>query len=210
MSPDAAGAIVRVPGRVLRVAVLSDTHGHLDERIQDLATTCDLAIHGGDIGNAAVLARLQPRLGCVVAVFGNNDTSRQWPETDHDLLRALPEWVAIELQGGRLVVIHGHQGAARHRHARLRARFPDARMVVYGHSHRLVLDMDSMPWVINPGAAGRTRTYGGPSCLVLTASETDWHIDVHRFAFVAASRRSNRDPTERQRSEGPEKSTLTG
>jgi uncharacterized protein len=210
MSSDAAGAIARVPGRILRVAVLSDTHGHLDERIQDLVTTCDLAIHGGDIGSANVLARLQPRLGRVVAVFGNNDTSRQWPETDHDLLRELPEWVEIELQGGRLVVIHGHQGAARNRHARLRARFPDARMIVYGHSHRLVLDMDRTPWVINPGAAGRTRTHGGPSCLVLTASETAWHIEVHRFAFLSASRPNNRDPTDPQQREGPEKSTPVG
>jgi hypothetical protein len=44
--------------------------------------------------------------------------------------------------------------------------------------------MDTVPWVLNPGAAGRTRTYGGPSCLLLIAGETDWKVEVHRFAFL--------------------------
>lgn len=197
MDSGAAGAIARIPGRSLRVAILSDTHGDLDAGVEHLVTTCDLAIHGGDIGNADILARMQPGLGRVFAVFGNNDVSRQWPERDHDLLRQLPEWVKIALPGGCLIVIHGHQGPARDRHARLRARFPSARAIVYGHSHRLVLDMDTAPWVLNPGAAGRTRTYGGPSCLLLTADETEWHVEVHRFAFLA-TRRSKAPPPNRQ------------
>jgi putative phosphoesterase len=194
MGAGAAGAIARIPGRSLRLAILSDTHGDLDARIEHLVTTCDLAIHGGDIGNADILARMQPGLGRVFAVFGNNDVSRQWPERDHDLLRQLPEWVEIALPGGCLVAIHGHQGPARDRHARLRARFPSARAIVYGHSHRLVLDMDTAPWVLNPGAAGRTRTYGGPSCLLLTAGETEWQVEVHRFAFLATRRSKAPDP----------------
>jgi uncharacterized protein len=188
MSAGAPGQIARLPGRILRVALLSDTHGNLDARIEDLVTTCDLAIHGGDIGNAAVLARLRPGLGRVFAVFGNNDVARQWPESDQDLLRELPNRIDLDLPGGHLVVIHGHQVAARDRHARLRGRFPEARAIVYGHSHRLVLDMDTLPWVLNPGAAGRARTYGGPSCLVLTAGQADWQVEVHRFALASAHR----------------------
>jgi putative phosphoesterase len=172
------------------VAILSDTHGTLDARIQDLVTRCDLAVHGGDIGNADILARLQPRLGRVFAVLGNNDNLRLWPAHDQALLSRLPEVVEIALPGGCLVVIHGHQTAARDRHARLRSRFPDARAVAYGHSHRLVLDTDTSPWILNPGAAGRTRTYGGPSFLVLTASEAEWRVEVRRFPFASALRRS--------------------
>ncbi|MCG6897192.1 MAG: metallophosphatase family protein [Thiocapsa sp.] len=175
---------------VRRVAILSDTHGHLDPRVEGLVTACDLVVHGGDIGNAAVLARLQPRLGRVLAVLGNNDVPRKWPEPDRALLRQLPECIEVDLPGGRLVVIHGHQGSARDRHARLRARFPGSRVVVYGHSHRLALDLDALPWVLNPGAAGRTRTYGGPSCLVLTTGEGDWRVAAHRFAFLASTQLS--------------------
>ena len=39
-----------------------------------------------------------------------------------------------------------------------------------------------IPWVINPGAGGKTRTRGGPSCLILRCSETDWDVTEHRFS----------------------------
>lgn len=168
-----------------RVAILSDTHGTLDDRIADLVTTCDLAIHGGDIGEAGVLAQLQPRWGRVLAVRGNNDVAETWPERDRELLDEIPDWLAVDLPGGRLMVTHGHQGPARDRHARLRRRFASARAIVYGHSHRLVLDRDALPWVLNPGAAGRARTYGGPSCLILTARQTDWDVQIHRFTLTS-------------------------
>lgn len=164
-----------------RIAILSDTHGVLDARIERLSHSCDLAIHGGDVGNADVLARLQPLLGRVYAVRGNNDVAGKWPERDQDLLGHLPEWIELDLPGGTLALIHGHQSGAKGRHARLRRRFPHARAIVYGHSHRLVVDCDTSPWILNPGAAGRTRTYGGSSCLVLTARESDWMVEVHRF-----------------------------
>lgn len=172
----------------VRVAILSDTHGALDPRIQEIVTSCDLAIHGGDIGRASILAQLQPRFGRVMAVFGNNDVARKWPEEDRRLLVHLPEWLDQALPGGRLAVIHGHQVAARERHRLLRGRFPQARAIVYGHSHRLALDLDELPWVINPGAAGRSRTHGGPSCMVLTATADEWLIETHRFTLSSLER----------------------
>lgn len=171
-----------------RVVILSDTHGELDRQIADMVTECDLAVHGGDIGGVAVLARLLPRSGRVYAVRGNNDVPRAWSVDERPYLAHLPDVVSVELCGGVLVVIHGHQFPAASRHAQLRARFPQARAIVYGHSHHLVVDTDESPWVLNPGAAGRVRTYGGPSCLVLSATETNWSLAVHRFAPSRAGR----------------------
>jgi putative phosphoesterase len=185
---------------VIRVAILADTHGALDERVEDLVADCDLAVHGGDIGNASVLARLRPRSGRVLAVTGNNDLPRKWPEEDRHLLSELPEQQELALPGGTLVVIHGHQMPARDRHERLRCRFPGARAVVYGHSHRLVADRARMPWVLNPGAAGRARTFGGPSCMILTVSDGGWTLRVVHFEPV--SRRRNR-PEIRARGASP-------
>jgi putative phosphoesterase len=165
----------------LRVAILSDTHGALDARIQELVSQCDLAVHGGDIGHATILAQLQPRLGRVLAVFGNNDVTRKWPEEDRQLLVHLPEWLDQPLPGGHLVVIHGHQTNARDRHSLLRGRFPSARAIVYGHSHRLTMDVDARPWILNPGAAGRSRTHGGPSCMILTATPLEWQVETYRY-----------------------------
>jgi hypothetical protein len=167
--------------RGVTVALLSDTHGSLDPRVAELAAGCDHAVHGGDVGAAAVLDALQPR-GHLLAVSGNNDLPAKWPQDDLQVLAELPEEASLELPGGTLVVIHGHRaGAAARRHAWLRRHYPQARAVVYGHSHRLVCDLEAEPWVLNPGAAGRVRTYGGPSCLVLTATPARWDLAVHRF-----------------------------
>ncbi|WP_295880245.1 metallophosphoesterase family protein [uncultured Thiohalocapsa sp.] len=173
---------------MVRVAILSDTHGVLDPRVADVVADCDLAVHGGDIGCAGVLAALTPRGGRVAAVRGNNDVPHKWPAADQHLLDALTLEVTEDLPGGRLVVVHGHRTPARDRHAKLRRRYPDARAIVYGHSHRLVADRDAEPWVLNPGAAGRERTFGGPSCMVLSAGHGEWSLDVHRFPLAGAAR----------------------
>jgi putative phosphoesterase len=174
---------------MIRVAILADTHGQLDPRIDELVRGCDIAVHGGDIGNARVLARLQPMSGRVYAVRGNNDVPRKWPEHERELLAQLPEQTTVSLPGGSLVLVHGHKTAAAGRHLRLRRQHPSARAIVYGHSHQLVTDCDATPWVLNPGAAGRARTYGGPSCLILQATTTDWQIERYRFES-AGTRRS--------------------
>lgn len=164
----------------MRIALLGDTHGHLDARIADLVRGCDTVVHTGDIGCKAVLDALAPRQRLVV-VRGNNDDKRHWPAEEHACLTSLAEWEILSLPGGELAVIHGHQWPAKNRVQRLRREFPKARAVVFGHSHRLLLDKQARPWVLNPGAAGRTRTYGGPSCLILAAAENRWTVDAHRF-----------------------------
>jgi len=177
---------------MIRVALLADTHGQLDPRIDALVRGCDVAVHGGDIGNAGILARLQPLSGRVYAVRGNNDVPRKWPEHERRLLDDLPLQTTVQLPGGSLVIVHGHRTAAAGRHLRLRRQYPLARAIVYGHSHRLIADCDATPWVLNPGAAGRARTFGGPSCLILKATVTDWQVDSHRFE-LAGRRRSTAD-----------------
>jgi putative phosphoesterase len=170
---------------VARIAVLSDTHGALDPRVLAVIATCDHAVHGGDVGDADVLDAIADRLKRGVrglhAVRGNNDVPAKWPEAHRHRLPELAEHLEIDLPGGRLAVIHGHQTQARGRHDRLRRLFPHARAIVYGHSHRLAIDQLADPWVINPGAAGLSRTFGGPSCLVLTATRIAWHVESHHF-----------------------------
>jgi putative phosphoesterase len=166
---------------VIRVAILADTHGSLDARVEALVADCDLAVHGGDIGNANVLECLRPRQGRVIAVIGNNDVPRKWPPEQKHFLENLPEQEDLELPGGTLAIIHGHQIASRNRHERLRRRYPHARAIVYGHSHRLIADRDREPWVLNPGAAGRARTFSGSSCVVLDAAEHHWAFRIERF-----------------------------
>lgn len=163
----------------MRVLILSDTHGRVDARIAALARDCDAVVHSGDVGSAAVLDALGDR---VTAVGGNNDVAAKWPATEQPRLAALPAEAALDLPGGRLVVVHGDHWPSRERHAALRRAFAGARGVVYGHSHRLAIDTQALPWILNPGAAGRARTFGGPSCLLLEAMPHEWKVVARRYA----------------------------
>lgn len=163
------------------IALVADTHGHLDDRVSAVARSCALVIHAGDVGCASVLDELGGNGARVVAVAGNNDTPSHWPDSDHATLATLPPQATLDVAGGRLVVVHGHEWPARVRHARLRARHEQAGAIVLGHSHRRAIDRDDVPWILNPGAAGRSRAYGGPGCLVLTTVGGDWRITEHAF-----------------------------
>lgn len=173
----------------LTVAIVSDTHGYLDARVAEVVSTCDVAVHAGDIGDSEVLDAMRPRSGRIYAVLGNNDTVTKWPAGDRRELDAVPEQQTLSLPGGSLVVEHGHRiWDARHYHSRLRRRHPAARAIVYGHTHRRVCDTDIVPWVLNPGASGRVRTFGGPSCLVLEISDDRWRVQQHCFTQLSPTR----------------------
>lgn len=164
------------------VAIISDTHTVLDPRIAEAISRADIAIHAGDIGDASVLSAMRPKTGRVIAVSGNNDHPLFWPVDQTEVLESMPEVARFELPGGSVAIEHGHRhGSKSPHHQSLREAYPDAKLVVYGHTHHQVIDDVSIPWVVNPGAAGATRTHGGPCYLLLTASEHDWQIESFQF-----------------------------
>ncbi len=165
--------------------LLSDTHGVLDERIAALIASSDVVVHGGDIGSQRVLDTLAERAARVISVSGNNDTAGRWSGGERER-QALATEARLPLPGGELVAVHGDAFAARHRHDRLRERYQRARAIFYGHSHRAVIDDAQLPWVLNAGAAGRQRTYGGPSCLKLDAGPGRWSVELIRFPSLRA------------------------
>ena len=169
----AVGARSAVSGDAVRVGLLSDTHGWLDPRVAAALAGADCIVHAGDVLDEAVLAELGALAGAVVAVRGNNDR--------RGALGALRETERLPLPGGDLVVTHGDRFGGRPDHAELRAAWPAARAVVYGHTHRLACDRAQLPWLLNPGAAGRERTGGGPSCLLLRADAGGWSVETRRF-----------------------------
>lgn len=166
----------------VKLIVLSDTHGLVDPRVLAAVKGADLVVHGGDVGGARVLEELAASGARVLAVHGNNDVSAKWPAGEERVLSSLPRVWRVELPGGTLVVEHGHQaGGLKGRHARLRKRYAGARAVVVGHSHLLNIDDESLPWVLNPGAAGYERTHGGPSFIALSATKRRWRAVPRRF-----------------------------
>ena len=162
------------------VGILSDSHGYLDPRIAQTVNQCDYIVHAGDIFNAQVLEQLKPGKK-LVAVAGNNDHTSFWKKDEAHIVRTLPPRASLELPGGLLVVEHGHRLGNHPDHQQLRSDYSAARLIVYGHTHHRANDQAAEPWVVNPGASGRTRTHGGPSCMVLHASLYEWKIDTVAF-----------------------------
>ena len=103
----------------------------------------DLILHAGDVCTAAVLDELA-QYAPVNAVQGNNDGPdvASW---------GAPETVQLTLEGVRVAMIHD-SGAATGRLRRLRSRFPEADLVVFGHSHIPLDDADDSLRIFNPGS----------------------------------------------------------
>lgn len=166
----------------LKVGIVSDTHGHIDNRVVEYITNCNLLIHAGDICHGRVLNQMRDLCNRVVVVTGNNDKPLVWPEEQHALLGSLPEVAEIVLPGGEIRIEHGHHhGMTKPCLNSLRKSHPQARAIVYGHTHELMWDWQRQPWIINPGAAGRTGTNGGPSCAILHTSQNEWQVELKRF-----------------------------
>lgn len=180
---DFRGTSLAAPAAGLRLALISDTHGFIDPRVVEVVEACDAVVHAGDIGDHTVLRLLRSRCAHVLAVRGNNDTPEKWSVTRRSSLSRVPRAIQISLPGGTLVVVHGDRlSPASARHAHLRRLYPHARAVLYGHTHRLRLDRRAVPWVLNAGAAGRARTFGGPSCILLDVNARVWRARKLRFA----------------------------
>ena len=173
---------IKLSDNVKKIGILSDTHAYLDERIKETLQDCDVILHAGDIMANEILEQLANLSAQVICVAGNNDVETVWPKKHKDIVNAIPEHVELEINQQKLAMIHGHQyGMAQPDHEKLRQAFEDARVIIYGHTHKQVIDNSQTPWVINPGAAGKIRTQGGPACLVLNIEEQNWQIQTIKF-----------------------------
>ena len=168
----------------LTIGILSDTHGELHPEISALIKQCDIALHAGDIMGGNCIRGLQPKLGKVYAVKGNNDAASTWKEEDYDLLDTIPDQVELNLPGGTLMMEHSHRfwdKDGKLIHSALGQEYADAQLVVYGHTHIITVDDSQMPMLVNPGAAGEVRNHKGPSCLKLEVSADKWEIQAYQF-----------------------------
>jgi hypothetical protein len=148
-----------------RVGLVSDTHGWLRPELFRALEGVDRVIHAGDVEDPAHLVDLET-IAPVTAVAGNVDGA--------DVRSMAPEQAELEVAGVRVAVIHGHQVHPDYR--RLVARFPDARVIVHGHTHvpRCLSVGDVL--IVNPGAAGRSQKGHAPSLAILEISGGDARV----------------------------------
>jgi putative phosphoesterase len=145
----------------MRIGILSDTHGVLRPEVFDVFSRVDHILHAGDVGPQDLLTELQA-LAPLTAVYGNTD--------GFDLRGMLPRTAELELDGFRFVVTHGDQFGSPTPEAMHRAH-PEADVLVYGHTHRPVLEtVDMVVTVMNPGSAGPER-FGLPATVGIMETE---------------------------------------
>ena len=128
--------------------MLSDTHAPRRWRgcpapVAEHLRGADLILHAGDVCTADVLAELAA-FAPVRAVLGNNDGPdvAAW---------GAPETASFELDGLPVAMVHD-AGPAAGRAARMRRRFPEARLVVFGHSHIPLDETGDRVRIFNPGS----------------------------------------------------------
>jgi len=147
-----------------RIGVVADTHcpefiDRLPDRVLDVLSGAQLILHAGDVDGLETLGRLE-RLAPVHAVRGDHDRA----------LTTLPLSRELVVEGKRIVLVHGnrsrwieepqtllwtlslgfvpaHRGLPR----ALKRRYPNADVIVFGHTHRACVEIIDGTLVFNPG-----------------------------------------------------------
>jgi putative phosphoesterase len=147
----------------VRLVLTSDTHlpkraRALPQELLAAIRAADVVVHAGDWVDTATLDLFEAEARRLVAVYGNNDGPA--------LQARLPEVATASVAGLRLAVVHD-SGPAKGREERCAARFADADLLVFGHSH--------IPWdstapsglrLLNPGSPTDRRRQ--PFCTFMT------------------------------------------
>lgn len=156
---------------MVRVGIISDTHGLLRPAVFDHFSGVEHILHAGDVGLTDLLTELEA-VAPVTAVWGNTDG---W-----DLQERLLEIARLELAGVSIVVVHGQQFGSP-TPERVAAAYPEADLVVFGHSHKAVIRQVGSTLAVNPGSAGPMRFGVTPTLALaeLRASQpTAWLVTL--------------------------------
>ena len=126
----------------MRIGLISDTHGLLRPEALEALRGSQLILHAGDIGSHDVLDGLT-EIAPTLAVRGNNDT-QPWAHR-------VPERRVVDAGGMTLYLLHQladldiDVSAAGHR------------AVIFGHSHKPLVEKRGDVVYVNPGSAGPRR-----------------------------------------------------
>ena len=144
----------------MRVLIVSDTHRDNDnyfkviEKIKDI----DMVIHCGDAEGSEYT--ISEAAGCEThIVMGNND-----------FFSDLPREIETEIGGYRVLITHGHtycvsMGSERIKEEAILRGFD---IVIYGHTHRPLVDLDDEVIALNPGSLSYPRQDGRrPSYMIM-------------------------------------------
>jgi uncharacterized protein len=135
---------------MIRIGILSDTHGHVPQQLYDFFKNCDEIWHAGDIGNAGTVKTFM-NFKPLRAVRGNID--------GQDIRMEFPEAAVFTVEKIKVAMIHigGYPGRYSPMAKEL-IRKEKPNLFVTGHSHilKVMYDKKNGMLLINPGAAGNS------------------------------------------------------
>ena len=126
----------------MRIGVIADTHGLLRPEVLSAFAGVDQIFHAGDVGDASILDRLRA-LARVTAIRGNIDRSGS--------CAALPAEEYVSLSSTSIYLVHDVHTLS------LDPSAAGVGAVIFGHSHRPVIEHRKGVLFFNPGAAGPRR-----------------------------------------------------
>ena len=143
----------------MRVLIVSDTHRKNDNFLQVIADEkpFDLVLHCGDTEGSEHL--FESACNCAFqAVAGNND-----------FFTNLPQELELTLEGYRVWMSHGHRYYVSMNTQRIweEGRAKEVQIVLFGHTHRPLVECRQGIWLVNPGSLSYPRQEGRrPSYIV--------------------------------------------
>lgn len=133
---------------MIRIGLISDTHGCFDEPLKKFLTEVDQIWHAGDIGQLQIADQIRA-FKPLIAVHGNID--------DWDTRSAYPQWQRFQCEGVDVLMTHicGYPGKYDPK-VRLMMEQHPPKLVIGGHSHilKVIYDKRNHCLHLNPGAAG--------------------------------------------------------
>lgn len=144
----------------MKILIVSDTHRHNENyiRVLERVAPVDMVIHCGDIEGSEYL--IEESAGCPVEmVMGNNDFFSDLPREREFFIGKYKVWLT-----------HGHNYyvSMNNEIIKQEAKERGIDIVMYGHSHRPVVDMSGEVIAVNPGSLTYPRQDGKrPSFIIM-------------------------------------------
>ncbi len=153
---------------MVRIGIISDTHGRIPQSVQGVFAGCDHILHAGDVGVQSVLDELET-LAPVTAVLGN---------CDRLAYRTMAGQVAyearLEFEGVRIFMMHRPQDlteAVLGRGLLQPAMTPLPHLCVHGHTHIPKNEIAGGYHTVCPGSPVNPRGGSKPGVALLTITE---------------------------------------
>ena len=134
---------------MVKIGLISDTHGYLDEQVFEYFDECDEIWHGGDFGNVEIANAIAARK-TLRGVYGNID--------GQDIRSIYPEQLIFTCEQVKVMMRHiGGYPPKYNTETKKEMLIHQPALFIAGHSHILkVMYDESMKCLhINPGAAGK-------------------------------------------------------